>query len=203
MPQIQKQDVRDAMLRSACELLAQRGVQPTSLADIARHAGTSVGNLYKYFPNKRVLLAEAIAPDVQSEALRLIEARFRVLSPASPEPLENPEHGVLRLEAQAFAERHRWALAVLLQGTEPFEAFRDEVHRSMMHGAVSYLRRTSGRKLRAGERRVLEQLYKAFVDSYAALLCAPGTKTTRRDGLVALEHYHLAGLRAFFQRLGR
>lgn len=51
---------RDALLRSAIELFAERGPASVSVRDIARHAGANQGLIYRHFGSKDALLADAI-----------------------------------------------------------------------------------------------------------------------------------------------
>ena len=51
---------REALLRSAIELFAERGPASASVRDIARHAGVNQGLIYRHFGSKDALLAEAL-----------------------------------------------------------------------------------------------------------------------------------------------
>ena len=57
MPQRPKPEVREAILTSAAETFASVGFERATLGDIVERAGTSIGNLYKYFANKDELFA--------------------------------------------------------------------------------------------------------------------------------------------------
>ncbi len=60
MPQIQKEAVRNKIIDKAMLLFAQKGYDETSMADVAKIAGISVGNLYRYFKGKEDILNEII-----------------------------------------------------------------------------------------------------------------------------------------------
>ena len=47
---------RAALLESAFQLFSVHGYEATSVADIARQAGTAVGTVYKHYPDKAALL---------------------------------------------------------------------------------------------------------------------------------------------------
>jgi AcrR family transcriptional regulator len=51
---------RDALLRSAIELFAERGPASVSVRDIARRAGVNQGLIYRHFGSKAALLSEAL-----------------------------------------------------------------------------------------------------------------------------------------------
>ena len=43
-------------MRTAMQLIAARGYEATTLRDIAKEAGVSVGLLYRYFPSKQAVV---------------------------------------------------------------------------------------------------------------------------------------------------
>jgi AcrR family transcriptional regulator len=47
---------RRQLYETAIDLIAERGYEATTLRDIAKQAGVSVGLLYRYFPNKRAVI---------------------------------------------------------------------------------------------------------------------------------------------------
>ncbi|HEY8533275.1 MAG TPA: TetR/AcrR family transcriptional regulator [Micromonospora sp.] len=75
-------DVRlDSLLRTACEVIAQRGVANTRTADIAQAAGVSQALVFYHFSTKERLLAQAFAYAAEQDVSRL-EAVLK--STASP-----------------------------------------------------------------------------------------------------------------------
>lgn len=51
---------RNAIKRAAASMFSQRGYYATSLRDIAKKVGVTLGTIYHYFPSKEDLLAELI-----------------------------------------------------------------------------------------------------------------------------------------------
>ena len=49
MAQLLKEHVRQGFVTAAGETFAERGFEATTMAEVAERAGSSVGNLYKYF----------------------------------------------------------------------------------------------------------------------------------------------------------
>lgn len=47
---------KDAILEAALKLLTEKGVHATPMSAIAREAGTGMGTIYNYFPNKDTLI---------------------------------------------------------------------------------------------------------------------------------------------------
>src|ERR1700751_6400751 len=62
---------RRRILRMALNLMAQRGVDGTSMRDLASAAGLNVASLYHFFPSKRELL----------EAVRVEQGYFPITAP--------------------------------------------------------------------------------------------------------------------------
>jgi AcrR family transcriptional regulator len=68
------------ILRAVKAAFVEKGFDGASMQDLARAAGMSVGNFYRYFPSKDAIVAQMIALDMAE-----IEAEFaRVLSSPSP-----------------------------------------------------------------------------------------------------------------------
>ncbi len=71
MVQIKKKKLGDAILSAAQKLFSEKGYLGTRMAEIAAEVGTSVSNLYVYFPSKLHLLYEVYTPMVTSRMMRL------------------------------------------------------------------------------------------------------------------------------------
>lgn len=71
MAHVKKEQVREAILCSAYELFRAKGDSNCPMSEIARAAGTSVANLYVYFPSKLQLFYEMYAPIITSRLTKL------------------------------------------------------------------------------------------------------------------------------------
>jgi AcrR family transcriptional regulator len=60
---------RDRLYATAIQLIAARGYEATTLRDIAKEAGVSVGLLYRYFPGKQAIVI-ALYDELSSEYAR-------------------------------------------------------------------------------------------------------------------------------------
>ena len=49
---------KENILSAALSLLTQKGVHNTPMSAIAKSAGTGMGTIYNYFPNKELLINE-------------------------------------------------------------------------------------------------------------------------------------------------
>ncbi len=70
-----------AILVSVRDAFIEKGFDGASMQDLARAAGMSVGNFYRYFPSKSAIVAAIVGMD-----LREVEAEFATIA-TSPDPL--------------------------------------------------------------------------------------------------------------------
>jgi len=69
-------------MEAAASVIAERGFESATMAEIASRAGAQIGSLYRFFPNKDVL-ADALIQrygEIGGEAFGKIEARVKELS---------------------------------------------------------------------------------------------------------------------------
>jgi len=74
-----------ALLEAGAAVIAERGFEAATMAEIAAQAGAPIGSLYRFFPNKEVL-ADALLRRFENtidEAFAAIDARARELSSAA------------------------------------------------------------------------------------------------------------------------
>ncbi|MCU0650332.1 MAG: TetR/AcrR family transcriptional regulator [Gemmatimonadaceae bacterium] len=89
----------DSILDAASELFAEQGVDAVSVNAIAQRAGSSVGSLYHFFPNKDAIV-EALAARYCREMVDLNIALLR------PEMVTAPLDAVLSGVVEGFAHYH-------------------------------------------------------------------------------------------------
>lgn len=90
-------DKRDAILRAAGKVFAERGYHATGISDIARELGAGHGTFYRYFKNK-----EDIARSVVSRALGRISDALSDEDPGSSETLSQYREQVRRIGQKLF-----------------------------------------------------------------------------------------------------
>lgn len=64
--QLQKEDTRRIILRSAHTLFAKEGYSKTTMRSLAQHAGIGLGTIFKHFPDKPSILAAAFEEDLNA-----------------------------------------------------------------------------------------------------------------------------------------
>ncbi|WP_162616196.1 TetR/AcrR family transcriptional regulator [Paenibacillus lutimineralis] len=106
--QVLKDELRHAMLKVAQNMFLDPGYEKTSMKDIAAKVGVSVGNLYRYFPNKEALL-EAVTMPAYERLLELMENSEDISANRMPIILDQLES----LLAE-FLREYRQSLLILL-----------------------------------------------------------------------------------------
>ena len=168
MVQRKKPEVRDAILGAAFRLFAARGYAATMIADIAREAGVSPGNVYIYFRSKLEILYAIYDPwlrariDVlerQLAAVRSPRMRLRRLLTALWRDIPAEENGFLNNIMQAIS------------ASGPREGYRSTLVRwlerritGMIHDALPAARRARIAKTRLAH--VLVMAFDGFAIDY-------------------------------------
>jgi AcrR family transcriptional regulator len=71
---------RERLYGIAIRLMTRRGYESTTLRDVAKEAGVSVGLLYRYFPSKRAIiiaLYDELSADYARQAVEMPRGRWR------------------------------------------------------------------------------------------------------------------------------
>ncbi len=98
LSQARLNDRRKALVAAARQAFAEHGYEATSIAGIARRAGVSDGLLYRYFTDKRALLA-AVLTQYMEEMVALAKAAV-----AGSEGFEARLRALIGAQFAAFAE---------------------------------------------------------------------------------------------------
>jgi len=96
-PEARRQQILDA----ACDCVRQAGFHGASMAEIAKAAGLSVGQIYRYFENKEAIIAAIVAQDLAEmrEKFAEMESRPATWSTRSPSTCPRPSTSASTLAA--------------------------------------------------------------------------------------------------------
>lgn len=199
MVQILKEAVRDRIALAAEVQFARAGFRKTTMEGVAREAGVSIGNIYKYFPNKKALFQAVVSDAFVAEFSRLTRkriegfARTQGVEPGCP-PTEGEAGELLR-----FWIRNRRKAIILLarsEGTEHERFGRDYV-RDMAAQAVEQLRESRPQlEVTPLLRFMLEKALGDSVRGIVAILEHFEEEASILEALSAGSAYHVAGLNA-------
>ncbi|MDB4996393.1 MAG: Transcriptional regulator, TetR family protein [Myxococcaceae bacterium] len=94
----------ERILAAAAELFVEMGYDATTTEAIAERAGTSIGSLYQFFPNKLALF-DAISTQYLEGSKKLYDELL------TPEAVDTPWESLLDRMLDAFADFHRTSVA--------------------------------------------------------------------------------------------
>jgi AcrR family transcriptional regulator len=201
--QVLKEEVEQRIREAALRVFAARGFGQAGVADIAREARVSSGNVYRYFESKEVLFDAVVPRSLATRLLRLLGRRVRALSGV---------RDVGRLPGSAFfsaAEQlvtfsmaHRLETVILLSRTEgtPLQGFDEKLVRFLEKLALAHFQKLDPSYLSdPGSRIVLRIAYENMVRAMAMILERSADEAEIRAAVAAYSRYHLAGLKHLFE----
>ena len=109
----QLQDKRNRILQAVRQVVGEVGFRGAQIAMVAEAAGVATGTVYRYFPSKGELFAEALALNAQHE-VHVVAAAAEVDGKASSRLAD-----ALRVFAERAVRARRLAWAMLAEPAEP------------------------------------------------------------------------------------
>lgn len=205
MAQYPKDEVRDRILAAALSVFAERGFPGASIAEIARRAGVSTGNVYRYYESKESLFDEVVPAAFVDRLRAVVRKRVRALGGVSD--VRKLPHGHAAEQATdellAFLLEHRLRVAIVLgraEGTR-FADVRAQAIEDGRKTAIEHFRAID-ESLSPSEplRFALERIYAGYLESLVAILLRFDDGAKVRAALESLNRYHLGGLGVVFTR---
>lgn len=208
MPQYLKEEVRERILEAALREFAAGGFEGATMAGIARAAGISTGNVYRYYRSKEALLRAAVPSGWVEQFRSLLRRRVEAAEGMSELPAGEVggggDAGHPFLEAAdallEFTIEHRLRVLILLKsaGEGPYPDQRGDVTRELMDGALRHFGLAD-----AGARGPtfafgLQEIYRNYVASLVRILDTFEDPDHIRSAIGTYERYHMVGLSAYF-----
>ena len=122
------------LLRAGADVIAERGFEAATMAEIAARAGAQIGSLYRFFPNK-----DALADALILRYRELVEAAFeRTDSRAASSTVEEFADDLLSVFAGVRGETP--CIVALLDARSDATAWRGDFHERALRGVVTSLK---------------------------------------------------------------
>lgn len=127
MPKNQKEpvDLKEACVRAAHEVIAERGIEQLSLRDVARRLGVSHQAPYKHYPSRDHLLAEVIR--------RCFEGFARYLDARDAHDDPHADLASLGQRYLAYARKHPLEYRLMFSTPWPEPAVHPDLVRDAVH----------------------------------------------------------------------
>ena len=167
MAQVLKEEIRQNILRAAASEFLEHGYQGSSMRNIARAAGITAGNLYRYYDSKDSLY-EAIIREPWLELNRIIGERTNHLIRLSEAPSEESIHGFPREEVESLVQDISGDVGRLLRTSSPgililLQDDREDEREESRYAVIRWFRILFGLLFR--DRRLARYLAFGFMES--------------------------------------
>jgi AcrR family transcriptional regulator len=197
MTQFLKGNVQDAILRAALEVFAREGFERASVAEVAKRAKVSTGNIYRYFASKEVLFHDAITEDFVRSFGELVKERVE-----SARESEDPD----QLMAGPFLDfclENRLQVVILLgraQGTR-YARQAEQLTETLQRQLLARVRERNPKiRLTDADRFALEHVYRNLVGTLVDLLARFSEPAFIRESAASYSRYHRAGIQVLLAR---
>jgi len=198
-----KEEVQRRIDQAALATFAEEGFARATMAEIARRAGISTGNVYRYYASKEALFRALLPGSFAAELRDLLRRRSAALAGVEDYRTlpESSEYGVLARATLDFAVENRLRLVILLgraEGTR-YDGFAEDLVRELVELAIAHFRAADpSLALDRTMRFVLEEIYRNFVGTLVRVLEHFQDADRIRDAVESASRYHRVGLKSFF-----
>lgn len=203
MAQYLKDEVQEGIAAAALKVFALKGYMSATMAEIARAARISTGNIYRYYENKSVLFDEVVSDDFVRTFTELLRRRVKSLDGVSDVRTLGPTAAfhLASEELLRFCIDHRLRVVVLLgraQGSR-HEEFSERLVQELIQLAVAHFRSLHpGTRVTETTRFNLERVYRNLVGAMVDILTRFEDEALIREAVEGYSRYHLAGLANLF-----
>jgi len=122
------------LMRAGADVIAERGFEAATMAEIAARAGAQIGSLYRFFPSK-----DALADAIISRYRELVEAALeKTDSRAGSSTIEEFADDLLSVFAGVRGQTP--AIVALLDARSDATAWRGDFQKRLLHGVVNSLK---------------------------------------------------------------
>ena len=198
--QIKKSCVQSLIDRAALRMFSSSGFSRTSMADIARVAGISVGNIYRYYESKEELFYCLVPRKLVEAGRALLVEKVRSAHGLSI-ALASHSQGVIDKQEEflAFLAKHRLPMLIAFRhgdGTE-YEGLSEEVLGLIEKLVVEYITNSIQKRkpvLSGQKKEIVRIVYSHLIQGTLDILDRYSTEKAIQSALEQYLSYHFAGL---------
>ena len=204
MAQRPKDHVRAGIVVAAASLFAEVGFETTTIAAVAERAGSSIGNVYRYFQSKDQLFAAVLPAEFARDLRRRTRERIEALGTAQDVRILGPDtrYHILASDLLDHCIANRERVVILLGRAEgtPFAPFAGDFAKKLVAWALAYARHAwPAVRPSSAMRFALRQIYANFLRSLAQTFATFRDPDTIREGVSHLTAHHQGGLKHLFE----
>lgn len=201
--QIKKEEMRASICEAALKKFAEKGFLNTKMSDIAKEAGISVGNIYRYFMNKEDLFYSVLTPALVKRFKILIEKQYKMAK------------GVSLKDAAAFSQiseeviqmfvKYRWQTMICIGGAQGtlYENMPEETIQMREQTLLEYVRSLPGHEnasFSEYQRVSIRIIYQNLFQGLLEILKQYEDEERITAALKTFYTYHFFGLETFLSQ---
>lgn len=195
MAQIKKEEIRNQILNAALYLFAKVGYKETSISDIAKKAGISVGNVYCYYKSKIEIFKEVVPEEFIMLARDMVRKKmYAGKTNTISEQLDGEAYQKNSEEFMKELMAHRLQILAFYKcrEDEKYIAYQKEwldcIVQSCLDGFIA------DPKEREEKREIVTFLYRGFLSLGIEILASDDDEQMIVDKFSLLIRYHVSGL---------
>ncbi len=193
IPQVKKADIKKQIDQASLVLFSQKGFKNTTVYDIALKAGLSVGNIYRYYPRKELILREIIPSDLLENLLELVRNKIQVWKDTGGKGQLNILNSEQLVE---FLFSNRYQILILFKQNNIPDQLADEIS--------SILKAVYRNKDNAGdiEFRMSQVFFKKMIEMMEEALSFYQYEDDLKQAFRLVHSYHMFGITGIFNKYG-
>lgn len=199
MAQVQKDTIRQLILSTALDLFAHQGYANTSIADIAKKANISVGNIYRYFKGKQDILDVVVPSAFVDELITTVQQKIMTgKSQSIIEQRNNSDFIKNSTDFQLYLIEHKEQLLILWNGKKtPYEDTVEQLLKRLVDLVLTHF--SNHLEQQKEKRDTLEIVYRGYIHMGITILEQNISKKQMMQELDLLNAYHVLGLTAILE----
>lgn len=201
MAQYKKEETQNLIIQSAEKLFSERGYHNTTISDIAKETGISVGNVYRYYKGKEQILEEVLPEEF---VVKLREnLRTKIVTGKSDTINEQSKKREYLEKSNMFHRmiiENKRKLIILMQYSEetPYEDFRKNVVRNLVEFIIAQFNPENEQNQNLKD--LLTILYDGYIQMSLDIAAREWDDEKTLGALRNINQYHIIGLEALLRK---
>lgn len=197
--QVKKDQVRESIESAALKVFAKKGYMETKIADIARKAGVSVGNIYRYYKTKDEIFYSVVPESFPEEFQRAVINKIGAVRGG------RPESGALQMimnEFIRFILANRTRITILFLGSRGtrYAHLREELADALILAVGNLYPEQYARYLEKYKSTgVLRKIYENLIVLHGMVLVGDADAKETESRLKQVNLYHFAGITSLLE----
>ena len=200
--QVLKDTVKNDINQSALICFSENGFFGTSMKDIAKAAKISVGNIYKYYKNKKDLFYSLVTGDLILKIRKIISEKIELMSGINiPDLISQNDYIEYNEKLKRFLAQNRLEIIIIIDKSEntKFEKFKEEFTGFLVTLCIDYIKTIKKENIKEfikNKASILRIFYSNLLTGLVKILRAFKKEEDIKNEFETLLTYHLNGIKS-------